>query len=156
MKKFLTSISLAIVLGLSVMNLMAQEAGTCGVCGGPVTVSSNLFEITVKDGMPAQYGCPGCGLSAYSALPADQQAGAELKAQDFLSRVMIDAKTAWYVRGSSVVFCCAPSWLAFATRENAEKFATGFGGEVIDFDAALKRATADHALHTGHTEHNMK
>jgi nitrous oxide reductase accessory protein NosL len=53
------------------------------------------------------------------------------------------------LRGTEIGFCCEPYWLAFANKEEAEKFAKGFGGEVLDFEAALKAVQTDH-LHMLH------
>ncbi len=148
MKKrhFLARMLLMFTVLLLPWTAMAEDKiGECGVCGGPITESSNLFVITDAAGKEQPYGCPGCGLSVLAKMDAAAQGRA--KAQDFLRRTMIDARQAWYVRGSEVGYCCQPSWLAFGTKAEAEKFARGFGGEVLDFAAALKGAEQDHAQH---------
>jgi hypothetical protein len=129
------------MLGLLFAMPVSAADQECGVCGLEITPSSNVFTLTHADGTTQTYGCPGCGLYALHAIDNDNSVRAE--AQDFLARTPIDARAAWYVRGSSVGFCCEVSWLAFATREDAERFSTGFGGEVLDFEVALSKAAGD-------------
>ena len=45
----------------------------------------------------------------------------------------IDAKTAFYVFGSKKTGSMGPTLAAFASQENANKFATEFGGKVLNF-----------------------
>ena len=45
----------------------------------------------------------------------------------------IDAKTAFYVFGSKKTGSMGPTLAAFASQENANKFAAEFGGEVLNF-----------------------
>lgn len=130
--------------GLGLPMAVQANDGECSVCGTELNPSSNLFTITKANGTTQSYGCPGCGLYVLSNL-ADRDT-ATIEAQDFLSRKPVDARQAWYVRGSSVSFCCQPSWLAFGKREQAESFVKGFGGELLDFEQAFARASAeDHA-----------
>jgi hypothetical protein len=144
--RYLSRLLLMFTVLLLPWTAMAEEKiGECGVCGGPITESSNLFVITDAAGKEQPYGCPGCGLSVLAKMEAAAQGRA--KAQDFLRRTMVDARQAWYLRGSEVGYCCQPSWLAFGTKAEAEKFARGFGGEVLDFAAAMKQAEQDHAQH---------
>lgn len=126
----------------------AETMWQCEVCGKPVTESSNWFVITMSNGDEKTLGCAGCGLSVLAGLQEDDVI--EARAEDFLRRQLIDAKTAYYVRGSEVGFCCEPYWLAFANREEAEKFTRGFGGEVLDYAAALEKAPEDHPQEHSH------
>ena len=143
MFKVLSSFSfLALYLFLTT-SVAAEETFECGLCGKPVTESSNIFVITEPEGSQQVFGCPGCGLAVLAKMAPEQYSSA--KAQDFLRRTMIDAQSAWYLRGTEVGFCCQPYWLAFASKEEAEKFAKGFGGEVLDFASAIKLAPTDHA-----------
>lgn len=133
--------------GLALLALPGVQAadGECGVCGTEITQSSNVFTISKPNGTSQAYGCPGCGLNVLSHLT--DQADVKLEAQDFLSRQPIDGRKAWYVTGSSVSFCCEPSWLAFSQQDQATAFVKGFGGEVLDFEAALKRASGEDHSH---------
>jgi len=125
--------------------LAPAAGGQCGLCGGEITPSNNVFTLTRADGTTQTYGCPGCGLHILHTLGNDPAIKAE--AQDFLSRTTLDARSAWYLHGSSVGHSCALSWQAFATQEDAEKFSKGFGGKVLDFRAAL--AVAGQEDHSG-------
>lgn len=130
------------------MQLMAEDTSAlggerCGVCGTSVSVASNVFKIG-----EVTYACPGCGLTAMSFLNKERYS--EVKAQDFLRRMEIDATKAWYVRNTEIGFCCEPNWLAFSTQEETEKFAKGFGGEVLDFETAIQLAPNDHSLGHAH------
>jgi nitrous oxide reductase accessory protein NosL len=42
------------------------------------------------------------------------------------------------VVGSTALPCCSPSAIAFASKEDAEKFAKGFGGVVLNFEKAVE------------------
>jgi len=132
------------------LTALAVSPGQCEICGKPVTESSNWFIIQISDGEEKTYGCAGCGLSALAAM--SQEAIVEAKAEDFLRRKLINAREAFYLRGTDIGFCCEPYWLAFASREEAEKFAKGFGGEVLNFEEALEKAQMDHPQ--GHQHHH--
>ncbi|SFV52878.1 Nitrous oxide reductase maturation protein, outer-membrane lipoprotein NosL [hydrothermal vent metagenome] len=66
---------------------------------------------------------------------------ADIKVVDVNSQKLIDANRAFYVIGSDIKGTMAKiSKLAFATKDEAEKFAKEHGGEVTDFATVLKRA----------------
>lgn len=46
----------------------------------------------------------------------------------------IDAKTAWYVYGTSKQAAMGPAIASFGTKETAEQFAKEFGGAVLQFE----------------------
>lgn len=127
------------------LSTLAVDPGQCEMCGKPVTESSNWFIIQMSDGDEKTYGCAGCGLSALASM--SDETIEEAKAEDFLRRKLIDASEAFYLRGTEIGFCCEPYWLAFASREEAERFAKGFGGEVLNFEEALDKAQQDHPHH---------
>lgn len=54
----------------------------------------------------------------------------------------IDAKTAWYVHGSSRKGSMGPTIAAFATQADADKFVAAYGGKVLKF-AEVKPEMAD-------------
>ncbi len=132
----------ALMLGLFLSFAAAAESLECGLCGGPITESSNRFVIVDSEEGQQEFGCPGCGLAVLSLMPPEQYSAARV--QDFLSRKMIDAVSAWYLRGTEVGFCCQPNWLAFSSKDDATNFAKGFGGDVHDFASAIKLAPGDH------------
>lgn len=58
------------------------------------------------------------------------------KVTDWVSGELVDAETATYVLGSSVIPDMLPNYIAFAKRSEAEAFAAKEGGEIIDFFTA--------------------
>lgn len=131
----LLTTSLLIAPTLSV----AENVGSCGLCGTEITAGSNLFEIKYKNGTTQTYGCPACGLTMMHSPEV-----ASAQTMDFLSRKMLDAKNAYYLKDTEVGYCCEPHWLSFETKENAEKFAKGFGGKVLSYQQAIKAKNLHH------------
>jgi hypothetical protein len=58
-------------------------------------------------------------------------------AADLLSNRPFDVKKGFYVYKSSVITDMAPGFIAFKRRTDAEKFAKGFGGQVVTYEEAL-------------------
>lgn len=102
----------------------------CPVCGTPP--GGVRFVVEGEDGTRTVYACPRC---AFQSL--DPGTVRRAVATDFLSRETVDARKAFYLRNTSYGACCPPFWLSFASREDAEKFARGFGGKVLDYEAAV-------------------
>jgi hypothetical protein len=115
-------------------------AAACPMCGKEMTNAHVGFVVVQPDGKENRFGCAGCGLATLKDAPQD----VKTKTFDFLRGDEIDARTAYYVRGSGFTACCEPSFLAFARKDDAERFAKGFGGEVLDFDAALQAVHGAH------------
>jgi DeoR/GlpR family transcriptional regulator of sugar metabolism len=86
-----------------------------------------LFEL--KDGKQASACCPHCGFMALSRRTDIKTA----MATDFLHGLRLSARQAFYVVSSDVSLCCHPSVLSFSNRNDASRFAQGFGGDVMDF-----------------------
>lgn len=104
----------------------------CPMCGAEMGAAK--FTVTLKDGKEKLYACPRCAM-----LDVDLRGAKALSATDFLSRKTVDGRKAFYLAKTSYGDCCPPFWLSFATREDAEKFAKGFGGQVLGFDEALAK-----------------
>lgn len=103
------------------------SAAECAMCRQAASVRSR-FLIRRAGGEEITACCPHCGIAMLAHMP-----GATGLATDFLEGNMIFAHQAWYVTGSRVRSCCAPSLLAFITEEDARDFQRGFGGEVLNF-----------------------
>ena len=56
---------------------------------------------------------------------------------DFLHNHMVSAPQAVYVIQSELTVCCAPSVLSFSSRQEAEKFQSGFGGKLATMEDAV-------------------
>jgi hypothetical protein len=103
----------------------------CPVCGAAPKGAS--FVVTTEGGKKVVYGCAKCAL-----LDADMKKAKDVQVTDFMSRTLVDARKAFYVKDSSYGECCGPYWLAFSEREHAERFAKGFGGAVLSYEKALE------------------
>jgi hypothetical protein len=58
-------------------------------------------------------------------------------ATDLLSNRPFNVREGFYVYKSSVISDMAPGFIAFKSKVNAEKFAQGFGGQVVTYEEAL-------------------
>ncbi|HSJ48027.1 MAG TPA: nitrous oxide reductase accessory protein NosL [Gammaproteobacteria bacterium] len=64
----------------------------------------------------------------------------------------IDARSAFYVVGSSRRGAMGPTLASFASEEDARRFAGEFGGEVLGFD----EVTPDHVVLDGGAQHDTR
>jgi DeoR family transcriptional regulator, copper-sensing transcriptional repressor len=122
-----------------VLPATVQEAGSdqCVICGKQVPARTR-WALTTAVGERRYACCSHCGLLHLEQNPQPQAA----LATDFLYGRMVNVFQASYVVGSDVGVCCVPSILCFALRVDAERFSTGFGGEIMDFleaKAAMSR-----------------
>ncbi len=132
-KRFLLA---ALLIFLMVPLSWSAEGNPCKNCGMDVNkyphtkyiVRTTLGEEWVSCG--AQ-----CGLTLHLQLKDKFQSGTAI---DLLTNKPFDARTGFYVYKSSVITDMAPGFISFSTRSNADKFAKGFGGEVLSYEEALK------------------
>ncbi|WP_457600827.1 DeoR family transcriptional regulator [Hydrogenivirga sp.] len=108
----------------------------CAVCGKEVDLRLAFIYI-LRGGKKVHTCCAHCGLIAYKNINKDK---IEMSiTRDFITCNPINAFMGTFVVGGSVAPCCTPPAFVFADRENAERFAKGFGGYICDFaDAVLK------------------
>jgi hypothetical protein len=134
MKKIPWSKSSALVVAawLLVTPLMAVAAEQCPVCG--VEPAAARVVVTLEDGKQVAYGCLYCALSAL-----DPAKVAKAQVTDFMSRTLVPAAKAFYVKDSTYGECCV-NWLSFGSKQHALNFAKGFGGEVLTFDEMVRAA----------------
>ena len=116
--------------------------GRCAMCGKRVPRRA-AWVATPESGEQWQACCPHCGLLQLSHATGRQSA----LAADFLYGRMVNVYEATFVVGSDVTLCCVPSELCFATRHDAERYRQGFGGELLDFGAALAAVGEAHHRH---------
>lgn len=109
-----------------------RSNGVCAYCGKEVNPRT-AFVLHLKDGQIIQACCPHCGLRLIDLHP-DAVSG---MAADFLHGTTSNLKTAAFLLQADLVVCCAPSVFVFASREEAERMQTGFGGKVLDLPQAL-------------------
>ncbi len=138
-------------------HLTSSTSGTlCQVCQRPVHMETRT--VALVGGEREVFCCPTC------AVHAAQQVGKELefvKFTDYATGWPVEPEDAYLVRGSDVNPClahepemltdmekqpaaitfdrCAPSILAFATRETAEAFIKEHGGELLRVQDLLEQ-----------------
>lgn len=100
----------------------------CVQCGREVNPRS-AFIIEQTDGSRVSACCPHCGLMALS----NRRNASMAMVTDFFYGTILSANQAWYVMNSDVSLCCRPSLLTFSNVEDARRFCSSFGGEVLDF-----------------------
>jgi len=102
-----------------------QTVARCLHCGREVAARL-AFLLERPDGIQQSACCAHCGLMALNGARSAMTT-------DYLYGTLLNAATSWYVLDSAVSPCCRPSVLSFSDRRDAERFARGFGGEVMDF-----------------------
>ena len=114
----------------------SMRESACAVCGKEVDLRLAFIYI-LSGGRKVHTCCAHCGLIAYKSLSKDK---AEMAiTRDFITCNPINAFMGTFVVGSSATPCCTPSAFVFADRENAERFAKGFGGYICDFAEAVAK-----------------
>lgn len=106
-----------------------ESAQHCALCAMSVSPRTS-FTIYTEAGEQFQACCPHCGFLLLQEHPNYSR----VLVHDFLYERVINAAQASYVAESSVVLCCVPGVLTFASADDAHRFQRGFGGKVMDFD----------------------
>jgi len=120
---------------LAVVGYAAEMAAKCPLCGMNLAGNENTaYEIVYMDGTTETYCCPHCGLYMHT-MKKDLVKSA--RARCFISGEWMDPAQSTFVFKSSAVPACAPSWIAFGYKADAEKFQQGFGGTIYSFEEAL-------------------
>lgn len=126
---------LFLALLFTTVGYAAEMADKCPMCGMNMAGNENtVYEIVYTDGTTVSYCCPHCGLYM-QATKKDSVKSA--RARDFISGEWMDPAQMTFLYNSSAVPACAPSWLAFGSKADAEKFQKGFGGTIYSFEEAL-------------------
>ena len=112
----------------------SEETDTCDFCAGELT-ERLIYRIFLKGNKTMTACCAHCGVLKHRELKSDVT---QAICRDFLLQTTISANQAWYVIDSSLpVGCCKPQVLTFEAEEYANRFVTGFGGEVYRFEDTL-------------------
>ncbi|WP_459940257.1 nitrous oxide reductase accessory protein NosL [Deferrisoma palaeochoriense] len=138
------------ILGLLVSFLsgvgQATEREVCAKCGMDLSAHAHTrFELVAADGTRLVACGVQCGI-----LLARSRGVQRAWATDFISGQRVDAGGAWYVFGSAAVPDMAPGLIAFARRDDAERFQKGFGGRVLDWVGAQKALEGPFRKGMGH------
>ncbi|MCR4290707.1 MAG: nitrous oxide reductase accessory protein NosL [Candidatus Scalindua sp.] len=108
----------------------------CPLCGMGIEGNENTdYQITFADGKTVSYLCPHCGLWEHAK---HKDKIKSVRARDFISGEWKDVTTMYMLSNSSAVPACSPSWIAFGSKTDVEKFQKGFGGTIYTFEEALK------------------
>jgi len=119
---------------LSGSQLWADPQG-CSICGMDLSKYAHVKYVVKRTDGKAQTTCGvQCGLTLQIQL-GDQFKSAT--ATDLITHREVEASKAFYVYKSSVITDMAPGFIAFSTKEKAERFAKGFGGKVVSYQEAL-------------------
>jgi nitrous oxide reductase accessory protein NosL len=116
--------------------LCFADAERCIVCGMDVSKYPHTrYAVETTDGKTYLTCGVQCGLTLH--LRFDNR-WKRATATDLLSNRSFDATTGFYVYKSSVITDMAPGFISFRRKGDAEKFAKGFGGQVVTYQEALE------------------
>ena len=117
-----------------------SDDNACAMCGKS-TLGNKIFIIYLSNGKQKNTCCPHCGLMLLTVTKGAWQS----MTTDFLHGHMVSANQAIYLLGSDLNICCVPSILSFGSKDEAEKFQTGFSGKLLSMEGIIK-----HLSETGH------
>jgi DNA-binding CsgD family transcriptional regulator len=107
--------------------------GVCAMCGKS-THGKKVFIIYLSNGEQKTTCCAHCGLMLLTVTKGAWQS----MTMDYLHGHMISANKAIYLIGCDLNVCCVPTILTFGSRQEAERFQTGFGGTLASMDEAIQ------------------
>ncbi|MBW1751425.1 MAG: nitrous oxide reductase accessory protein NosL [Deltaproteobacteria bacterium] len=124
-----------LLLLLSPAGLVAQEHPQCSLCGMDLNKYTHVrYTVTTTSGQQITTCGVQCGLLLQLNLGADFKSAV---ATDLLYHRTIPAEKAWYVYRSKIITDMAPGFIAFASRDHADRFAKSFGGKVLTLQQAI-------------------
>lgn len=149
----LISVILTACLLFSAAAVAAAGETNCTVCGMNPDAQSRM-QITLTDGTMVNLCCLNCTANYMKQHPDAQIAS--IKAADYATKELVDARTAFWVVGGTKegIMSHVAKW-CFAKKEDAAKYTAANGGEITSFDAAVDatRQEIDKALSDGHHMH---
>ncbi len=113
------------------------EASICAACYAPLNPRTQVV-LHMADGSQRRACCPHCGMMMLGR--ADAVTG--VLVTDFLHGRAVNARSATYLTAPDLSICCMPTVLAFEDTHDAQRFQTGFGGQLFNLDEAI------HFIHT--------
>jgi nitrous oxide reductase accessory protein NosL len=133
-RNLLASLILGLVF-LTGSRALADPQG-CSICGMDVSKYVHVkYVVTAADGKTYTTCGVQCGFTLQIRLANKFKSAT---ATDLITHREVEAKNAFYVYKSSVITDMAPGFIAFSTKEKADKFAKGFGGKVVTYQEALE------------------
>ena len=148
-----------IFLSISLVNAMEQGHNTdmrCEICGmGIIKGGKGNFVIELKDGSTRTTDSPDCGMLLRGNLSDNVKSA---KVTDYNTKELINADSAYYVKGADITTkkdklekgLMPNSMVAFSTKEKAEAFQKEHGGEVLNYEAAVKSLAGKKMKKHGH------
>lgn len=134
-RKHYSLLFLFLIFFILASDLSAWAVERCIVCGMDVSKYPHTrYVIETTEGKKYVTCGVQCGLTLHLRFGDKWKSGS---AADLLSNRPFDVKKGFYVYKSSVITDMAPGFIAFKSRVNAEKFAKGFGGQVVTYEEAL-------------------
>lgn len=121
-------------VSLKQAEIKKTDMTTCVYCNRDVHPKLS-YRIILSDGQIEMTCCAHCGLLRHHQL---KDKVVQSICHDFLRHTTISAPSAWYVLETTIdMGCCQPQVLTFEWKEHAEKFVSGFGGTVCNFNEAI-------------------
>lgn len=131
-----------------------ENTDQCHICGMLITrFGGPKGEVFKKDqtGTVLKF-CSTKGMFSYYLDPENTRNVSQLMVHDMSKmpwdsegiddKHLIDAKTAWFVAGSSKKGAMGPTLASFALQKDAQNFAKEFGGEVLSFTEVNQESLA--------------
>lgn len=135
-----------------------QSGMKCEVCNMNVMKGGKgNFVIELKDGSTKTTDSPDCGMLLRGNLSDNIKSA---KVTDYNTKELIDADSAYYVKGADITTkkdklekgLMPNSMVAFSTKEKAEAFQKEHGGEVLNYEAAVKSLSGKKMKKHSHKE----
>lgn len=121
------------VRGGAVLAEPRETPDTCLACYGALNPRTQVV-LHLADGSQRRACCPHCGLMALSH---GMLSVTSVLVTDFLFGRMVNGRTACYLATPAITVCCTPTLLAFEDAQDAQRFQTGFGGQLLFLEEAL-------------------
>jgi len=135
-RKYHALLFVSLVTFLLISDLPAWAVERCIICGMDVSkYPHSRYVVKTTDGKEYVTCGVQCGLTLHLRFKDKWKSA---MASDLLSNRPFDVKKGFYVYKSSVITDMAPGFIAFKRRVDAEKFAKGFGGQVVTYEEALE------------------
>lgn len=111
------------------------SSNNCVYCNKPSNTRLSV-QLIKLDHHIEQTCCPHCGLLRYQDIEKEVS---QIICHDFLKDTTISAKMAFFLLDADPnLNCCQPQVFAFESVNQAKQFQVGFGGELYNFEEAIK------------------
>ncbi len=124
--------------------LLPDSSPTCLMCKQGIR-GQLAFSLQFDDDEQKLACCPHCGL-----MMLNMQNPSRTLATDFLHGNKVNALQAIYLINPALKTCCSPAVISFATKDDAQRFQQGFGGELMNFSEARTFLNSTHTLPKNH------